>query len=387
MITATTSPVVFRGPILIASATTTLLIPFLCAISTQTLICIGLLGLGLFITVRDVAFRLEGHARQQLARALDSVVVDDVLRSTFDPETGWIATLVSTLVGNASMYALPMTPEHRIRLVQACLWTSEAQTRSFFMEPGGVKEILPVSFRQWLDGPLEKEIKASPPIEKVTYHIHDNTDDGIEASEASDDETNDRYLSERVSSSEKDASQATSSPRGVANFLHPTLSKLPRETRIFQSSAQAMGSIIKDMTVHAIKKAAQNVPDSVLHTAGLAAAAGCLLHLRSSPRVRRIVSGAIEGTAVFTLASVAIGAIAALLAKHRLELTEPRTGVYTGPTSRSAPPSNQPKSAVISAIVKIIGRGISENWKGSIAIIVMLLFGLAKDPRSRLRAS
>jgi putative Ca2+/H+ antiporter (TMEM165/GDT1 family) len=147
-----------------------------------------------------------------------------------------------------------------------------------------------------------------------------------------------------------------------------------------------MGSILKDMTVQAINKAAQNVPDSILHTAGLAAAGGCLLHLRSSPRVRTIVSGAIEATAVLTLASVAIGAMATLLTKHRLQWIESITGVSKLRTPRSTL-YNKSRSSVISAIVEVVGRGISQNWKGAIAIIVMLLVSRAKDRRSRLRGS
>lgn len=50
----------------------------------------------------------------------------------------------------------------------------------------------------------------------------------------------------------------------------------------------------------------------------VAASAAFALQMYKSPQTRRIVTGAVEGTTALTFASVAVGAIAALVTKSRV---------------------------------------------------------------------
>lgn len=373
-----------RGPILIGSVTFVLLVPYVCALSIQTLIYIALLLFGIFITVCDAALLLENHLRNRLAEALNVIVMDDILRSIFDPELGWIACFISTFVGNATMYALPMTQDQRMRLVQSCLWTSEEQTRKFFTLPGGVKEVFPLAFREWLEGNLENETKPPTPIVSNHYRNKLNLVVEVEASETSDDETSERDHLVREFIHAEATCKGNSLPRGIEAFpepkqrhrpQHETQSSLLPPAQIFESPVDAMTSIIQDLSINAMKKACSNLPNTILSAAGIAASTGCLLHLRASPRARRIISGVVEGTASLTLASVALGAISALIAKHCLESDQ-----LPNPQRSS---SSQLRFPLATALAKLLNKGATKQWKGAVAFIVLFLIGRVRNAQTQ----
>lgn len=376
---------VSRGPILLAVAIGSLLLPYAFVLSTKTLVYIFVLGLGLFFTVRDASCLIERCVRQQLAQALNALVVDDVMRSIFDPEIGWFTGFVSTLLGNATIYTLPMTTEHRVRLIQSCLWTSEEQTRRFLTAPGGVKEVLPDSFRKWLDG---KETERPAPIESVSFHEASES----EASQTSNDETDDHDVLEREDTSDILKANEGSSPRGFEAFLEPKVqnrkprvllgqsTQLPRSPT-FESPIDAMGGILQEITLDTIKMIFRNVPDTSLQAVGIAATACCAWRVRSSPRARRIVAGAAEATFAATMASAAIGAIGTLLLKHYLHSKElrtcipGRTSIFTG--------LNEP--GFLATLQARMGKNISRHWKGTIAIIVLFLVGRMRKSHPHIR--
>lgn len=374
---------VSRGPVLIVSVTFVLSVPYICSLSIQTLIYIGLLGFGIFITVCDVARLLENHLRKRLAGALNVVIIDDILQSIFDPELGWIACFISTFVGNATMYALPMTQDQRMRMIQSCLWTNEEQTRKVFTVPGGVKEIFPLAFREWLEGPLEIEVKPPKSITRDNYQNKHNSVLEFEASETSDDEISERDLQERESINAEATYQGILPLRekGASPELqqrhrphHASQSSLSPPTQIQESPVDAMMSILQDLSVKAIKKASRNVPNTILTAVGFAASTGCLLHLRASSRARRIIAGVVEGTASLTLACVALGAISALIAKHSLE-----SGQL--PSTRKSPFSH-PRFRLATALANRLSNGATKQWKSAVAFIVLFLVSRVRNART-----
>ena len=79
-----------------------------------------------------------------------------------------------------------------------------------------------------------------------------------------------------------------------------------------------MSSILKEFATDFIKKSCSTIPDSTMQGLAVAASAAFALQMYKSPRSRRLVTGAVEGTAALTFASVAVGAIAALLTKSQV---------------------------------------------------------------------
>ncbi len=142
--------VLLRGPLLITTVLTALSLPYLLELSIETLVCLALFVMGIIVTLFDVVFFAESSLRRRTAQFLDNLVLDNVLKSWFDPETGWMASIMAFWVGNATMYTLPTTDAQRIRLVQSSLWTSDEQARNILFAPGGFKVMLPETLQLWL---------------------------------------------------------------------------------------------------------------------------------------------------------------------------------------------------------------------------------------------
>jgi hypothetical protein len=142
-----------RGPILIGAGISFLLFPFVAEfVSTKMIILLGIMMIGFVWFCHDLYRFLTRGLRFVVNHVLDSIVLDDLLRAIFDPETGLVACLVASFVGTSSMYALRMSPDQRTRLVKASLYMpDEDQAHTVLMEPGGYKFLLPEKVQDWLN--------------------------------------------------------------------------------------------------------------------------------------------------------------------------------------------------------------------------------------------
>jgi hypothetical protein len=155
-----------RGPLLMATISLAAALPYLVqfvhaiiALDRCALVCVMLLA-SICVAVYDTTRLLKQQVLPRLVqKVLNRVVLDDVLRSLYDPVQGLWAMLLTCSIGNAAMYALPCSAEQRVEILQSNLegaFTRE-EARSILQEPGGVRLLLPASIQQWLLQPQEMD--------------------------------------------------------------------------------------------------------------------------------------------------------------------------------------------------------------------------------------
>ena len=150
----TTKMIVLRGPILVIIVVLSWIVPYV----WQWLGSLSIWGwgqllaatLGVSLCLLDLGSLFQAKLRQ-FQVYLDTIVLDHVLSSIFDPYTGWLAVGMSTLVGNALVYTfLPTTESQRILLTQAALELPDArQAQRVLLQPGGWKYYFLPSCLQW----------------------------------------------------------------------------------------------------------------------------------------------------------------------------------------------------------------------------------------------
>jgi len=348
------------------TVTAALILPYVLELSTQTLVCLILFCIGLFVTLQDALTLAEASVRRRASTFLNTVVLDDVLKSWFDPETGWVACWTCFFVGNATMYSLPMTDNQRVRLVQSCLWTSDEQAKSILTSPGGFQVMLPEKLQLWLNGDSAENTRALEKNEEENECDRSNLTEETEPSEAETKESD----KERRVPSKVNVKQDAPSGRSRATEKKDTAAPPPL---VEQNSPQthpqypldAMGSILKEMAMDFIKRTCTRIPGSTVQGLAVAASTAFALQMYKSPRSRRIVTGAVEGTTALTFVSVAIGAIVALITKAR---------VLEG---------NQQASLIRIILAKLKQAGGLRRVQGMIAVLVLWHFG--RRPRGRLQ--
>jgi hypothetical protein len=310
-------------------------------------------------------------------------VLDDVLKSWFDPETGWFACWISFFIGNATMYSLPMTDEQRVRLVQSCLWTDEEQARSILTSPGGFQVMLPEKLQLWLNGDKVEEIQVSSNGNENECDRSNSTEE-TEPSEAETKATQDldeecderealRSDSKRGNAVKRRRGLETEKRTGSAAALPPPLFvQSPQVSHHPQYPLDAMGTILKEMVMDFIKRICTRIPESSVQGLAVAASAAFALQMYKSPRSRRLVINAVEGTTALTFASVAVGSIAALITKARI-------------LEQSAS-SEQQSSFFRSILAKVHGAGSLRRVQGMIAVLVLWYVGRRRTDRIQSHA-
>mmetsp|Transcript_27117 Transcript_27117/g.41027 ORF Transcript_27117/g.41027 Transcript_27117/m.41027 type:complete len:359 (-) Transcript_27117:223-1299(-) len=139
-----------RGPCIVAVVLTPWILKRALQLPAITILSGLFLIIGVILTFHDGMLFLKEKFRRQCNETLKYIVLDDVLRNIFDPQIGFIAAVVSLVVGNASVYSLNLTQEDRIRLLQSCLWTTKQDAQELLMAPGGIRLLLPDAIQQWL---------------------------------------------------------------------------------------------------------------------------------------------------------------------------------------------------------------------------------------------
>jgi len=77
-----------RGPLITLSAASALLAPYLAQLSLETLTLLGLLIVGLCVSLIDASVCAGSYVRVTFNKQIDKIVLDDVLKAIFDPEVG-----------------------------------------------------------------------------------------------------------------------------------------------------------------------------------------------------------------------------------------------------------------------------------------------------------
>lgn len=352
-----------RGPLLLS----VVIFALICHLSRETLLSVGLLGMGLTLTCHDLIFLLENKLRELVHRLLNAVVLDDVMKSLFDP------TLAATVLGNATMYTLPMSRSQRLRLLQSCLLTSEKDTAEILTAPGGVRQLLPLSMQEWLEPTCEKDSNVN---------LESMVDEDEESKEEST--SHECHDTDMETDSDVDKSEArTSRSIPIAASQSQEQPKPTQSTRLPPSPPQdplvVMGSIVKELSMEGIHRVVQGVPDSWLRGASVAGILALCLQLRTSPRARHIVLGLLEGSTAMGFAGVALGAMSALAAKQNAGRTDPST--RAAPTAAAIPMGLA--QTILKRAKELISTTVnSRQLQATIALLVMYYFRRGRRNRA-----
>jgi hypothetical protein len=378
--------VLLRGPLLVLVVFFPLIARYL--LSLQTLLSVGLLVLGLSLTCHDVTLLLERKARIFLRGSLDSVILDNSLKCIFDPQVGILSCVLSTVMGNTAMYALPLSRSQRLRLVQSCLSISDEElAKDIMLAPGGVRQLLPTSIQRWLDQePSCEEATFMPTTtSRRSVDVEVDMDDDEDESQGSlirechdtdmeSDSDAEGHVSNRTSSNKQDqhqhkkkrtTRQAPPSTATTANTHQSSSPSRPPDLWV------VVRTIVKELSQETILHTVQGIPDSLLQGATVAGALALCIQLRCSPRARRILLDVVEGSTAMGLGSLMISALAAMIMKQRVSRTEPMSGSRPPGTVTAAGFSR----TVLSRLTSLLsGHVNSKKIQAAIAFLLLYSF-------------
>ena len=403
-----------RGPVLIGAVVSTVALPYLFQLSNATLFKVAIFCLGIALFCKDLLSVTETKLRGFLARKIDGIILDDFLRSIYDPETGWIASIVGTSVGNATMYALPMDSEQRTKLMQATLWVDQTQARTILSEPGGCRYLFPESFQKWLrakaenfegDDEAETSLFSTATGNQNSNHLNSlakpvsnfnqpslgiASKPRLDADEFVIREVDTASTSVGSQQTEEDALKekfdysSSNVPRNIQgerqrnlNIEEENLEDVENDnTRQSYSRFEenptdpmkVMLQILWDMISDRLKLFAQKIPESTIETVGLTAAAGLALHMGYRKNARVAVTSAMEGIFALGLSSAAAGAVATIFTRH----------IMMG-TIRDA----ESMKLVSTAMLQRVWQRIKGRWKTMALLLILGAFKKSRQSRRR----
>lgn len=325
-----------RGPVVLILSLWSLVLPALLNSSLRTQLSVLALFLGTILTVLDCAAVVQDHLhtlKRRMRERVGSVVLDDVLRSVFAPDNGWLAVLVGTWVGTAGMYALPLDEEQRVRLFGSGLAGVDptADPEEVLLRPGGLMRLLPDGWRG--DDGNVKDLSEDSVSTKIGIDNDDNGDVPI-ASVDRDmrwDQDNDADCATVDVTEDSDSSQHA--PTFVNDddaepvLGHPQTERLPRPSistsRTIQPEdpATAAAAVISELIGRLFDRSLQSMDGRSIQKVGIASALALTLQLRRSASARATLWAALQGTAALGLAGTAVGAVALLETRERRRRT------------------------------------------------------------------
>jgi len=374
----------FRGPLVLILVASFWLISLLSTLSWNGLFGLVFLLLGLTFTLMDAARFTKRHVKT----LFDELILDDVLRFSFESYHALIQLFVGAVVGHTGLYALPFSQEQRVQLIQSCLSTTNEKAKKIFTTPGGVHEMLPKSMVQWLNPESEAPTETmrdvvldkpdgSPAREPVLVEVNSMSSEACETSheELTDGDSRETEASlNRAGISDTIATPGVSgedtAPRGAYFPKDRPIpgAKCPSPMDPIQTPMEVLASIFKEWVVNALEETKETVPDRVLAGLSVAATVACVFRLYSSRQARRIVFGLIDGSLVLALAGVASCSAAALSVRL---LADPKSGAL----------SRLSTSSVADVLKFAVSEANFKKWQAIISIIVLYYIGRPKRRR------
>lgn len=418
---------VLRGPALVTGVLlTSVVIPLLSEASLKTLIQAILVLVGSVLFLCDAAELVKEQLRLTASRWIDSIILDDILKYIYDPQTGLIATVVGTFVGNGLVYTLPLTAAQRAALFRAFLPAPPSDTlmnedqwsRKILQEPGGLKYVLPIAAQSWLaeeakDGCIvQNDTGRHDSFAATTAAVHavpaiDTTFDQ-NSQESSNDSVTDLYNEEKFNiryrrefpGNEDDLLEEPfhrNNPRVDVdkttriNSATPfTTSTIPPSTTQGLLPQHILFSVFRDLFFQSARNLTESIPDGTVETVGVATFLLIFLQLRYSRRARAILGNVVQGSTTLGLSSMLLSSTVVLAIKYGM-LWKPESP-YLG-SQRLAPALHclSVQSMLVAIplaaqkIVKVAARTGIRQWKGLLAVLVMVYFGRRSGTRVEQR--
>lgn len=350
-----------RGPLIILSVASALLIPYLAQFSSESLALLSLLVIGLCVTLVDAFVCAKKQLRVTLNKHIGTFVLDDALKAIFDPEVGLIATSTGSFIGSSAMYSLASTEDQRVRLLQSGLWVRDPEiARNVLYQPGGIKFLLPPALLEWLQQPADvpeplalktpwpEKCPESSDDEESATALYEDEKHHIRQNEASG--THNMIGEAAVSDSPTDCTEPRHSPASPSLTTATNMSIDP------PMPYEVLGAIIMENTRDKLSSAWKQLPDlpdpTTLGITGGTAALLLLLQMRTSHRARDILMSVVQSLTTMGLSSLVMASGATFCAsvwKRRGE-----------------------KRICLASIKDQVTDHMKRNWKSWVAAIVLL---------------
>mmetsp|Transcript_10319 Transcript_10319/g.28481 ORF Transcript_10319/g.28481 Transcript_10319/m.28481 type:complete len:443 (-) Transcript_10319:2210-3538(-) len=415
----------FRGPLILAGVGAWIIVQLCLLLSWQTILATLLLGLGAVVTLYDSYGILLEEARTLLKHKIDSVALDDILRTVHHAESDFLAVWVGTIVGQLSMYGLPCSTEQRVRLLQSGLEIStETEARNILMERGGWKWFLPDPVQNWIyqqpqlplllkeDGVAtttknaeQAEDAQQTPVKTSTSQTEyrlvyspDSDGDSQQSQESQPEDASDIFQSEkdRIRARQLFVGEVSSrigvTPRKKgpssaepANHHEEPTNRSVSSHQPLASPLNVFGSVLKEMVLDAIQPYISPVfstQDTTLEVAGAISSVAFFGHFllargNRTQRSQHLFWKALSTATTTSLASAWLASMACLFVKYRrnyphasLPQLVSSNRLATLRKFLALPPE------FLKRLVRLLAEKARETkWQGAIAAMVMLYWG------------
>ena len=366
----------FRGPFIVAAVCVSLLLPYL---SHKVLIQIGIASCGFLFFFYDLYVCFENEFRIFVSNLLDRLVLDDLLKTIYDPEAGIIAMMIAAVLGTSSMYALRLNDDQKTRLIQSSLCISNDKARSLLLTPGGCREFLPEGMKAWLNQTISiktvdqnvfvKTIDQNITVETIEFDSEEEDEDsdsspptygnafaddgGLFLNDNFRDNATPFFCDERHSQEMPHAKEdSTSKDQSDTEFSIGTNEQL-------RDPASEMFSILKTIAYGQIRSYIKYIPDAFLENAGVSAIMALGLQMAVRRNSRRSTLGSMS---TILLSGVAAGSISTVMAKEMILQQDSFQKVA--------------RSVLLRSWKRLKATAYTNgSWKSTLAMIVLVVFG------------
>jgi hypothetical protein len=395
-----------RGPLLVSLAVVLIVVPLMEVVSLQTFLRAILLMVACSLALYDTIFWTLRRSRVVVQKTLHHMVLDNVLCAIFHPDTGILAAIIATFLGNTAVYSLPTTPEQRVQLLSHALNGVEgegeelsSQAQRILREPGGFTQLFPNAVQNWLNDTKDNaavRIVPSPVLEspKPSVNEHDSNSEDEESlvsssshgtTETGGDSPPGNKIRPRVERQQQD--------KGVTTTPAEASSKRPPhhhrgEPRLLPH--EILGSVFQDWSktqlqtgLQKARTLLQSLPDGSLEVTSVTTAALLCAQLHYSRRARNMMWTAVHASVGICGSATLCASVLALVVKHQLLVPNNNHGQQPDgrPTSNTAT-----RTTTMQALTKELWSRMSllhagtlqgnlRKWRGVLAVIVLFYFG------------
>jgi len=298
-----------------------------------TLLHLVTASLGFVWIYRDLSTFTESTIRSVLNLVLDKIVLDNLLRTVYDPNDGICACFVGTYLGASSIYGLRMNEGQRAELIQSSLGLrDESQARSVLLEPGGCKALLPNFVQSWLRSSQKDKNKGNSARlvtnssniidSSSSWSVHQATDGGLESDKSTSDydtveiNSDDTHIMSEESS-ENDERESISHLNELNSFEDERMGRLsePKAQERQRAGTERLDQtephvlffrIVQKMAQTKIKTYVEALPRSKIENTGIAAAVayGIQLALRRSSKKLPLIEYVCAGIATISFGTI-----------------------------------------------------------------------------------
>jgi hypothetical protein len=336
-------------------------------------------------------------ALRNIVNDLDSLVLDDVLQSMFDPQ-GWIATGIATWFASAVVYGMPtwFSKEQRVLLAQSAFDVDKEEAEKIMISPGGFARVFPQKVQGWLELQQRQQDKDAMADGSSDSRFHfgqvpslddDSTSESLEV-----DSSEHRHSGTRIQQSSPlsctanatrlpnlpdypphrvpkrrmpGANAATRPPASTVSVPVRDAAPQRQPTPTLPSPSQLLGSMLLNMIQTGVYERFQSVSSGRVLQLSISAGVLLLAQCTTSQRARKMLLWALEGSALAGAVGLLSGSAAFIAAK--LSLSD-------HVRSNAVPASDRLTNlqSLWRACTTSLSKG--KKWQGLVAVLIMIYY-------------